>query len=348
MRMIHSFSRRQIVATACAMCLVGNIAVVPWCLVAQEKQGPTGNQNTASTGQSTTEAEPATAPSDEAAGSSKLDDATEKSIVGTWRGSFKSELEFFSDGTVEEFPAELVPPKGDAASTKVKFHGRWSIDSRSGQSVLDIEARGVASLRGLPVIQRDQDSPAVRFSIDRIDDSFLRLTELGNSRSAAFYRRADKHDTEAKVDTEAKDDVSIPPKLRQMFQLARLTADESLALKNWLQPDRAGDLELIRFEALEKLDKARHGTLDFAELFGLDKDQAAAFRELYKQTRGSLNYASYLAKNDQLSPVEIRAVKKVEEFLKQVRDEDQRAYGWYYQFFESNGLFARGPVARPP
>ena len=190
----------------------------------------------------------------------------------------KSELEFFSDGRIEEFPAELVPSKGEAASTKVKFHGRWSIDSRLGPPILDIEAAGVGSLRGLPVIQRDEGSPAVRFSIDRLDDSFLRLTELGNARSAAFYRRADKHDAEPKFDA------SLPPKLRQMFLLARLAPDEALALRNWLGPDREGDIELIRFEALEKLDKARHGTLDFAELFGLEKDEAAAFRELYKQT----------------------------------------------------------------
>ena len=332
------FIPRALFVLTCAMCLVGIIAVVPRRLVAQEKQRATEDHDTASRRQSKTAAEPAaTAASGEAADAPKLDAATEKSIVGTWRGGRKSELEFFSDGRIEEFPAELVPSKGEAASTKVKFHGRWSIDSRLGPPILDIEAAGVGSLRGLPVIQRDEGSPAVRFSIDRLDDSFLRLTELGNARSAAFYRRADKHDAEPKFDA------SLPPKLRQMFLLARLAPDEALALRNWLGPDREGDIELIRFEALEKLDKARHGTLDFAELFGLEKDEAAAFRELYKQTHGSLNYASYLVKNDQLSAVEIRAVKKVEEFLKQVRDEDQRAYDWYYQFFDSHGLFGTGP-----
>jgi len=169
----------------------------------------------------------------------------------------------------------------------------------------------------------------------------LRLTEMGSSRAAAFYRRADKHEPEPKFDA------SIPAKLRQMFQLAHLTPDEALALKKWLS-GREVDIELIRFEALEKLDQARHGKLDFAELFGLDKDEASAFRELYKQTRGSINWASYLGKNDQLSAVEVRAVRKVEDFLKQVRDEDQRVYDWYFQFFDSHGLFGTGQPGGSP
>src|SRR5262249_18357221 len=50
----------------------------------------------------------------------------------------------------------------------------------------------------------------------------------------------------------------------------------------------------------------------------------------------------HLADIDQLSPIEVRAVRKVQEFLKQVRDEDQRAYDWYHNFLDSNALIGDG------
>jgi beta-lactamase regulating signal transducer with metallopeptidase domain len=331
MKTIRSFTHRQVVAAACALCLVATLAIVPWRLVAQEKQGAhtDRDQTKAADGSS----ESGGAPTDEA--------AMKKLIVGAWRGPRKNELEFFRDGTVEEFPSELLPPKGEVASTKAKFLGKWYVDTSQMQllgPLLTIQpSGGTASLRGLPEIPRGDDTPlAVNFTIDRLDDSFLRLTQFGGS-GTAFYRRIDAH-------APAKEfDASVPANLRNVMHLAGLTPEEALALSKWLGPNREGDTQLIRFAALEKLDQARHGTIDFAELLGLDKDEAAAFRDLYKMTRGEINWAARLAEIDQLTPVEVRAVKKVQAFLKQARDNDQRAYDWYHNFLSSNALIGQGP-----
>jgi len=187
----------------------------------------------------------------------------------------------------------------------------------------------------LPEIKRDDDVLGSQFSIDRLDDSFLRLTPLGKS-GTAFYRRVDRHQAPKEFDA------SVPANLRKVMQLAALTPEEALALTKWLGPGLEGDTQLIRFAAIEKLDKARHGTIDFAELFGLDKDEAVVFRDLYRMAGGSVNWAAHLADIDQLSADEVRAVRKVQEFLKQVRDEDQRAYDWYHNFSDSNALFGDG------
>ncbi len=236
----------------------------------------------------------------------EVDQVAEKLLVGHWRGEGDEEFTFLADGTCEEYPRLLVPGR---EGIEVKGRGRWSAARADSQSWLTIQpAASDISLRSLPELEPDGPSPGSKaFRIVLLNDSLLRLAGTrgsGNS-TAHFYHRVNQTDKSG-----AAYDSSIPEPLRRVAKFAELSPEEALAVSNALKPDASLQL----FELLARLSAARNGKIDFAELFQLNTEEAAAFAELYKLTRGSVSKMVALSQEGQLNPVEARAVEKVGEF----------------------------------
>ena len=100
-----------------------------------------------------------------------------------------------------------------------------------------------------------------------------------------FFKRVDN---QSATPTFAAD---VPKDQQHVAQLASLNADEAKAMTKWIAD--AGDylknskLDVnILFGLLDRVQSARAGKSDFAELFQLTDDEAKAYRDLNKLAGG--------------------------------------------------------------
>jgi hypothetical protein len=294
MKTIRQFSRRQIAATACAMCLLAAIAIVPWRLVAQERPAAETARPAAAAQdprQPKAPAVPAQAAGQAAAASAggqaanekgaKEQSSQDKLIVGTWLGNATTgELVMNKDGTYQQF---LRIQNLGTSPQCVNEHGKWQI--LDGMLTLTAEAESLA-MRGLPTVDIGPAGAIQhKLRIIRLDDDLLRLQGFfvgvvpafdafgpdSSSSPVAFFRRVDPKAAPPEYDP------SLPPELKQVAEAARLSPKDALKMAAWFpreadpQTGRAPQWDLVA-----RIVKARRGQSDFAELFGLTADEAKA------------------------------------------------------------------------
>jgi hypothetical protein len=246
------------------------------------------------------------------AASSKRSERTQ--IVGAWRGSTGT-IVFDADGTYSASGNPLLLPRADRQGQLSR--GKWQLEifapdpeGKPNHPQLQIIPGNESSvMRGLPVLSRQPVSTMVENYFDAvlINDQFLRLLTLADDGGTLFFRRDDKANEKPKLDP------SLPADVRQFAELASLAADEVAALAA-AKTDyfKAWEVNEKQVEQLLKLAAARRGQIDFAELFALDKEEMAAYAELFKLTKGNFNAIRALIAQDQLTDVELRAAKKVD------------------------------------
>lgn len=315
MQHIKEHSRRQWVFISCAILLLAVVAVVPWQVVAQEAK--TESPATPLTPQvdsqvpsevTTLVADTAT---EEIGGKPIAPKSMNEKLVGAWRGgSSNNMIHFKADGTYDE-PVGTLIHSGDAVEGGLQ--GAWELKVTSEKLWLHITPTASGGImRGLPTLpnQRRSYSPGTSYVLQvlHVDDNFLRLSESHDG-SAVFFRRA-KPEDEAK---KAKDDFSLPADVRLLAELGQLLDDEAKALAaEKVDYFKAWKVDEPQLKLLLRLAKARRGEIDFAELFELDKDEAAAYAKLYEMTTGRLQTIRALVDQGQLTEVEQRAAKKID------------------------------------
>src|SRR5690606_33663977 len=113
----------------------------------------------------------------------------------------------------------------------------------------------------------------------------------------------------------AEYDNSIPAQIRRVAELADLTPEEAKWYSDWLIDYNKGkpEKDQIKLNAIEEIVAARSGTRDFAQLFDLTPDEAAAYVKLWELTNWDFESVAQLLRKQQLTELETRAVKKVAE-----------------------------------
>jgi hypothetical protein len=243
----------------------------------------------------------------------------EKLIVGTWRGgdadgNADGEVVFNVGGVFDESPVTLhagTIPKGEE-----KVQGRWSLEATVPPSLrLEVDQARV-SLRGLP--GRRQSVRSKNFEIILLDENLFRFREGVSNGQTYFFRRVADPAEKAKL----ADD--LPESIRRLATFAELSPEDASALAqpnvDWLKEWQVSDSQL---KLIERVALARRGQLDLAELFELSKEEAAAYAELYQMTQANFKAIEQLADKEQLTPLELGAVKK----LRTARDEFERGIG---------------------
>jgi hypothetical protein len=329
--------------------LLAAISIVPWRLVAQERSAADPARPTAAAQdprQPTAPVSPAQAAGQAAPGSAggqvasengtKEQMAQEKLIVGTWRGKATtgetSELVLRSDGTYQKFDSTVQEVPGHVRGQQpmeagyVRELGRWKLADDTllltpkAQGGVDVfEKLLTAGATGGPA---PPEPVAGHFKIVRLDDALLRLQPLRPdvlflaappdaryvpTDQAIFYHRVDPKD--APTDFDPK----LPAQLRQVAALAGLAPKDASKIAPWFPEKDSQSDKPLHWELVERLAKAREGKIDFAELFGLDANEAKAYVELWKLAH-SYNGAWSLADDGQLSRHELSAITKIKAF----------------------------------
>jgi hypothetical protein len=106
--------------------------------------------------------------------------------------------------------------------------------------------------------------------------------------------------------------------VRRIAALAELSAEQATDL-NAVTNDWLKKLNLTeeQFKTIEQLAAAKRGKIDYAELFGLTKDEAKSFLDFYTLTNGAFYMAGGLLERNQLTPNEAAAVKKIVAYLRE-------------------------------
>ena len=161
-----------------------------------------------------------------------------------------------------------------------------------------------------------------QLSIVRVDDSVLRMTGLAPAAGGSpgvtaptgpkFFKRVDH---QSATPTFAAD---VPKDQQHIAQLACLNAEEAKAMTKWIADvgDYLKNNKLdanVFFSLLDRIQSARAGKSDFAELFQLTDDEAKAYRDLNKLA-GGFGAVCTLGDQGQLTTTELSALKKVVKF----------------------------------
>jgi hypothetical protein len=357
MQGIRHFTRMQLISLTAMLGLVGTVAIVPWQVVAQQ---PDAKKSSGQSEKAAGDKSPAAAATSGNADVAKI----KQELAGTWIGGhFRDVLELHADGTFERFTRQWnrryntvngvrEPTRPEYADNYQNGHWEVSQQKEAGKSADAGRTIDVLKLNirheefNIPIwLESDKNSEnysghdsGAWYSIERIDDKFLRLTVNGMPEPTVNWTNGEKGPTFETTPTlffrrqvaEQADpyEPEIPKELRRLFALAQFSPEEAQIFYTGyidLNGRRGGGrFETPRFASVEdpavvglvdRLVAARQHKIGFAELFGLDPQELAAFRELMRLGHGRYSTMVALAKNpDSLSPVELSAIKKTELF----------------------------------
>lgn len=246
------------------------------------------------------------------------------------------------------FSGRTIPPVGrpglgggafPLTTTYNNNSGRWKME---GDTLVLIYQPAALSLRGFteaapgagttqPTDLWPTDFTAAgnvytgRLSVVRVDDSLLRLMGMaqmvGDQRSEMvptspkFFKHLDNQQATPKFAAD------VPKELQNIAQLTCMNADEAHLMVQWFT-DANKNLEAqhrkgMHFDLIDRLQAARNGKIDFAELFQLTPEEAKDYREVNKLA-GGIGAVSTLAEQGQLTPIEQSALKKITKFKTEI------------------------------
>jgi hypothetical protein len=184
--------------------------------------------------------------------------------------------------------------------------GRWNLDDSTLTLLQDDNSRfwnRSAKAESKP----ERPSPKSQYQLLRLDDSFLRVlhkpeSAVPGTESRFFFRRIEEKPNDEKL-------ADIPAEMRQIADLAQLSAEETTAFATWLANQQIENAEL---QKIARIIDARRRKISLTDLFDMNDAEVAAFRELLRQSRyGGYSSLRYLADGDQLAPAELQAFNKI-------------------------------------
>jgi hypothetical protein len=143
------------------------------------------------------------------------------------------------------------------------------------------------------------------FQILRLDQEFLRLKQVANVPSdPLFFRRVEEKSADEQF-------AAIPAEFRAIPAAARLTPEEAAAMVDWF---KAHKIDASKLALIERIIQARRQKITLANVFGMTPEEATAFHDIVQQANGDYSRLNALAARNQLSPVEVRALRKLTVF----------------------------------
>ncbi len=348
MNTVRHFTRRQLSLAACGLALLALITILPWQVVAQEsaeQSKPNTKPETSASAKTPTSEKPLVGTW---RGGPSGSDVLTINKDGTYTWLFRTDGQGFAGwppphpvsgmATIGMRGTPLPPGSPGFAfrATYTNNSGHWKLD---GTTLTLVYQPIPLTLHGFMDIQPGMGTPqatdlwptefeasgnayTAELSIVRVDDSVLRMTGLAPAAGGSpgvtaptgpkFFKRVDN---QSATPTFAAD---VPKDQQHIAQLACLNADEAKAMTKWI--DEVGYLlktnnqdSNLHLDQLDRIQSARIGKSDFAELFQLTDDEAKSYRDLNKLA-GGFGAVCTLGDQGQLTAAELSALKKVVKF----------------------------------
>jgi hypothetical protein len=320
MKQVQQISRGKFVLLCSALAVIGMLVIVPWRVVAQDPNAPPGaaaqrdpKPQLQPSAKPENEQKPTATP--EALAKTPADKAAADKLIGAWRaGNGSGKLTFNADGTFTEFPSTLpqmlsggapgMAPVGNTTALK----GTWQIVNGGLELTWKTFWQQASDSGEARVVSKDSTT---KLQIAKLDPTFLRLTlpsnQEGNHSYTIFFRRVEAF----KLDTLKG---KLPEEILKVAELSSMDSQEAESLDKWMKsvPKVTENLQLI-----EQVAAAKNAKLSIAELLKLSPEEDKSLAALKSLTPRNINQLIWLADQGLLEEKELKAVKRIESFVKQ-------------------------------